>query len=138
MEYDLNALAMMMGVTTRTLRNYIQLGFLKGEKINGKWKFSESAIQDFFANPYISEEQKIKSNSIVIDHLKQINPTGLGCFVMNLKEESILPFLPQIIDLINQEKNVRFYCCKLTANTTRLCIEGSPYILSEVLQILKG
>lgn len=136
MEYDLNKIALMLGVTTRTLRNYMQLGLLKGEKVNGKWVFSEAAIQEFFTNPYISEEQKIKLNSICLDNLKQTNATGLGCFVMVFKENQILPALPKIIEMINQEKNVRFYLCNLVSETVRLCIEGTLNVIQGVLQLL--
>ena len=39
--YTLNEVAMMTGLNTRTLRNYLKMDVLKGEKIDGIWKFSE-------------------------------------------------------------------------------------------------
>ena len=36
MRYDLNMMATITGLTTRTLRNYINMGLLQGEKIDYK------------------------------------------------------------------------------------------------------
>jgi len=49
--YTLNDLALMTGLTTRTLRNYLKMGILKGERIDGIWNFTEEEIAEFFDNP---------------------------------------------------------------------------------------
>jgi len=52
MAYNLNQVAMITGLTTRTLRNHLSLGTLKGEKIDGNWSFTEEELEayiyDFF------------------------------------------------------------------------------------------
>lgn len=134
--YDLNTISMIMGVTTRTLRNYIQLGLLKGEKINGKWQFDAKTVEKFLMHPYIVEELKIKSNSVVIDYLNQPCLNDLSCFVMDLAEDKLQPILPKIIELINQESNVRFQCISPSKYICRLCIVGTPVMIGKIIELL--
>ena len=67
--YNLNDLAMMTGFTTRTLRNYMNQGLLKGEKTDGVWRFSAEDVDRFFAEPFVKEGLRIKRNGVVFDFL---------------------------------------------------------------------
>ena len=67
--YTLDDIAMMTGFSTRTLRNYLNQGILKGEKTDGKWQFTAEEIDRFFAEPFVKEGLRIKRNSIVFDFL---------------------------------------------------------------------
>ena len=44
MAYNLNEIAMITGLTTRTLRNYLKADLLKGAKISGSWSFTEEEL----------------------------------------------------------------------------------------------
>ena len=68
-KYNLNDLALMTGFTTRTLRNYLLGGILKGEKIDGVWQFSDEDLDRFFAEPFVKEGIRIKRNGVVFDFL---------------------------------------------------------------------
>ena len=67
--YNLNELAMMTGFTTRTLRNYLNQGLLKGSKIDGVWQFTLEELDQFFAEPYVKEGMRIKRSGTVFDFL---------------------------------------------------------------------
>ena len=67
--YTLDDIAMMTGFSTRTLRNYLNQGILKGEKTDGKWQFTAEEIDRFFAEPFVKEGLRIKRNAIVFDFL---------------------------------------------------------------------
>ncbi len=67
--YTLNDLAMMTGFTTRTLRNYLLQGLLKGEKIDGVWRFTPQELETFFAEPFVKEGLRIKHSAAVFDFL---------------------------------------------------------------------
>ena len=54
--YSINELAVMTGFTTRSLRNFIQMEFLKGEKVNGEWQFSTEQIENFFSSIFITSK----------------------------------------------------------------------------------
>ena len=69
--YTLNDLALMTGLTTRTLRNYLKMGILKGERVEGIWNFTEEEIAEFFENPYVISGIQAKNRAIVFDFLAQ-------------------------------------------------------------------
>ena len=67
--YNLNEIALMTGFSTRTLRNYLNQGLLRGEKVDGAWQFTAEDIDRFFAEPFVREGLRIKRNGIVFDFL---------------------------------------------------------------------
>jgi len=70
-QYTINKVAVMSGLTTRTLRNYIKMGILKGELVEGVWKFTEEDVAEFFQNPYVKPSIQAKNKAIVFDFLAQ-------------------------------------------------------------------
>ncbi len=69
--YTLNEVAMMTGLSTRTLRNYLMMNVLNGEKSDGIWKFTEEDLADFFQNPYVKPSLQSKNKAVVFDFLSQ-------------------------------------------------------------------
>ena len=67
--YDLNQLALITGFTTRTLRNYINMGLLDGEKANGKWTFTSEEVDRFMAQDFVKQAAISKRNAQVFDFL---------------------------------------------------------------------
>lgn len=51
--YTINDVALMTGLTTRTLRTYITMGFLSGTKADGAWSFTPEQIEAFTQNPAV-------------------------------------------------------------------------------------
>ena len=83
--YNLNELAMMTGFTTRTLRNYLTQGLLKGAKNNGTWQFTAEEVEDFFNEPFVRESLRIKRNSIVYDFLADHSKkTARTCTILDI------------------------------------------------------
>ncbi len=86
--YTLNEIATIAGLTTRTLRNYLQMGVLKGEKVDGVWRFSEEALWEFIDNPSVRQAMHAKQNAIVSDFLlmggRKENRT---CMILDLYAE---------------------------------------------------
>ena len=83
--YSLGDLAMMTGFTTRTLRNYLLQGLLKGEKIDGVWRFTLAQIEAFFAEPYVKEGLRIKHSSAVFDfRADKCKKTKRLCVILDL------------------------------------------------------
>lgn len=88
--YDLNDVAMMTGFTTRTLRNYLTQGLLKGEKVNGVWQFSAEALDSFFSEPFVKEGLRIKRNGIVFDFLaERKTEKGKTCVVFDIPADPL-------------------------------------------------
>ena len=126
--YTLNEVALMSGLTTRTLRNHITMGVLNGEKINGVWRFSMEALEEFFQNPYVKPSIQAKKKSIVFDFLKQNKKqTNEMCTIIDINA-----------NLTNAQKISAFFCeqiCKLDGVNIQF---SSEIIHSGVRVILKG
>ena len=83
--YNLNELAMMTGLTTRTLRNYLNQGLLHGEKLDGVWRFSDEELDRFFREPFVKEGVRIKRNALVFDFLADTaKQTNRACVILDL------------------------------------------------------
>jgi len=67
--YTLSDIARMSGATTRTLRNYLRMGLLTGEKVDGVWRFSEEQLWTFMDNPTVRQGVYAKENAIATDFL---------------------------------------------------------------------
>lgn len=67
--YTINHVALMSGLSSRTIRNYMKMGFLEGEMINGVWHFSAEAVGEFFANPNVTPAIRAKRNALIYDFL---------------------------------------------------------------------
>ncbi len=85
MAYNLNDVAMVTGLTTRTLRNYLKLDLLKGEKIDGNWSFTDEELDAFMANPAVKQAITAKRNAVVYDFLADPFKKGNRvCTIMDL------------------------------------------------------
>ncbi len=83
--YTINEVAIMSGFTTRSLRMFIQQGFLEGEKVDGKWCFTAEQVNSFLTNPNISAGIKIKNNAVVYDFLADFKKSeNQACVVLDL------------------------------------------------------
>lgn len=67
--YTINDIATMTGLTTRTVRNYMKLGLLEGEKADGIWQFSIEAVSAFMADKNVQPSIQAKKNGVVFDFL---------------------------------------------------------------------
>ena len=82
--YTINDIATMTGLTTRTLRNYIKLGMLDGEKIDGVWQFSMEAVSAFMADKNVQPSIKAKKNGVVYDFMADCHKkTNEICTIMD-------------------------------------------------------
>lgn len=45
--YDVRQVAMLFGITERTIMNYVKAGRLRGNKIGGKWRFTKGELERF-------------------------------------------------------------------------------------------
>ena len=67
--YVLGHVKVITGLSERTLRSYISLGLLKGEKINGMWHFTEEQLGEFLVNPSVRPSILAKKHAIIWDFL---------------------------------------------------------------------
>ena len=85
--FTINELANFTGLTTRTIRNYINIGLIHGTKINGKWQFEDEEMDRILTDPYIRLSIQSKKKSLVEDFMimdkKQANEM---CVILDSKQ----------------------------------------------------
>lgn len=136
--YTINELAVMTGLTTRTLRNYIKMDILKGEKVDGIWRFTVEEISDFVGNPYVKPSIQAKSKSVLFDFLaedkKQQNEI---CIVLDLhiaegESKEVSAFFCKEINQCEGGK-IRFNY-EMDGKNTRVILSGYEDIVMGILK----
>lgn len=124
--YCIKHITLFTGLSDRTIRNYISLGLLKGEKINGLWHFTPEQVEDFIRHPAVRPSILAKRNSLVYDFLIENKRQQSECCI--------------ILDLPGDDKKkiAEFFCYRISngdfhnINFSFDAVEGTPRV------ILKG
>ena len=86
--YTIKELSLMSGLTDRTLRNYLKLGFLKGEKKEGVWYFSVDQIESFFTQDVVVAAMESNRKALVFDFLaNDKKDKNAACIILDLPED---------------------------------------------------
>ena len=136
--YTLNDIATMTGFTTRTLRNYLRMGILTGEKADGVWRFSEEQLWAFMDNPSARQGMHAKQNAIVTDFLlmggRKENRT---CVILDLCAEwdDVKRATDFFCDRIKEmgEEELRFGMERHKKNV-RLILSGTENAVKEIMK----
>ncbi len=96
--YTINHMALITGLTDRTIRSYIASGLLQGEKINGIWHFTPEQADAFLRHPAVLPSIQAKKNALVYD------------FLLDTKKPE--PEICMILDLpgANQKETAEYFC----------------------------
>ena len=136
--YSINELSTISGFTTRSLRNFIQMEFLKGEKFNGEWRFSLEQIENFLSHPNIKEGIKSKNNSVVYNYLLNKPQKDTICSIvdLNLTPNEIKTLSEKICKMINDSNaNVEFKFSAHNGNV-RIIIAGEKNFVKQILLLI--
>lgn len=134
--YTVNDVKEFTGLSERTLRSYISIGILNGEKINNTWKFTAEEIGDFLSNPTVRPSILAKNNAIVYDFLlddKKKNPET--CVILDIPEgdrRKISKFFCNSINNGNYH-NIKFSFDAPLKGYPRVIIKGNT---AEVLRLV--
>lgn len=134
--YDLNDISVITGLSMRTLRNYINLGVLEGEKCEGKWLFSDEEMGEFLQNPYVKSALNSKRNAIVLDFLKDDKkPQSEICLVFDIKceDENFEKISRFFCDEVNKRENINFSFQNENGNI-RIILKGREKDVGEIMQ----
>ena len=136
--YSINELSTISGFTTRSLRNFIQMEFLKGEKFNGEWRFSLEQIENFLSHPNIKEGIKSKNNSVVYNYLLNKPQKDTICSIvdLNLTPNETKTLSEKICKMINDSNaNVEFKFSAHNGNV-RIIIAGEKNFVKQILLLI--
>ncbi|NLX62756.1 MAG: helix-turn-helix domain-containing protein [Tissierellia bacterium] len=109
--YTVKDVALMTGLTERTIRNYIKDGRLKGKKIGVQWRFSEDDINNLFEDENVSNKITESNHSKVLEFIKGEVEPNTGAVVLNIPvtgKEELEGKLQRVIQLINENVNLKF------------------------------
>lgn len=136
--YTINDIATMTGLTTRTVRNYMKMGLLEGEKVEGVWQFSIEAVSAFMADKNVQPSIEAKKNGVVFDFLtdryKKVNEI---CTILDLSvsEEEAM----EISNFFCQEtsgdtvSNLKF-SFSYNNGIARVILKGTEDFVSEIMK----
>lgn len=104
--YTLRHIALISGLSERTLRNDIHLGLLQGEKINGLWHFTPEQVEAFMRHPAVRPGIKAHQTSLVGDFLLDTaKPSPQACLILDLPHA-------------DKKKTAEFFCYEISTNQT--------------------
>ena len=138
MAYNLNDVAMITGLTTRTLRNYLKMDLLKGEKVDGNWSFTEEELDVFMSNPVVKQAIKTKRNAVVYDFLSDPFKKGNRiCTIMDLpvSDAEALETAGFFCDLVNKSGSDITFTYNPEKGFARFILSGSE---DQVVDFMKA
>ncbi len=123
----INHIVVLTGLSDRTIRNYISLGFLEGEKTNGIWHFTPEQVEKFLVHPAVRPSIVAKNNAVVYDFLLDNKKTSNEtCMILDLprdKPKAISEFFCYSINN-GDFKNIRF-TLDVLSGVPRVILKGS-------------
>jgi len=149
--YTVEEIATMTLMTSRTIRNYIKNGLLKGRKIGGQWRFTEEDIKNLMDNGTYIDEHLKNIRQDVLDFIDGVNTfaDNIGeiqvCSIIDLyqEEEIVKEKIDKLMAFINSHTETRgnwmsFSWDKIESESKqRVVIFANPKYLIEALQILQ-
>ncbi len=103
--YTLNEVAQMSGLTTRTLRNYLSMGLLKGQRDSKCWSFTPEEISAFLGHPTVAPAIRAKRNGVVFDFLTDKRKKDKSiCLILDLPDSDGCALSRQFTELFNQNE----------------------------------
>jgi hypothetical protein len=140
-EYSVTDIALMTGLSDRTIRTYIKKGLLRGKKRDGIWLFSDEDFGRFINENYVKQSINIKSRALVNDFLINDKKKAASiCLVFDYPvedEEASRIICQKAIEGINTNK---ITCVEMSYNydiknkMARLIIIGPPDKTVELMQ----
>lgn len=89
--FNIDDMALITGLSTRTIRSYIADGFLDGDKSSGAWRFTAEQVYAFLQNKAVQPALRCKKNTIVSDFMgaphKKQEKQDMMCVVLDLPSD---------------------------------------------------
>ena len=139
-------IAQMTSLTTRTIRNYLKDGSLKGRKIGGQWRFTKEDISNFMENGKVAQELSGKFKEEILDFVNGVNTDYVGeiqvCTIVDLylAREVIEERRDKVLALIGDDDDGYRRCTYdyiEEEQKGRLALFAPPDLIIKALEILK-
>lgn len=131
--YKLTDVALITGLTERTLRSYLNKGLLKGEKKDGVWFFGEEDVKEFLSAEPIRAAMKSNRNAIFLDFLNGAGRSkDAACVVLHLPEENSAHVAEFFCQAVNERKGLEMRFDTMRG-LNRVILTGDVETVSEIL-----
>ena len=134
--FSIDDMAMITGLSTRTIRNYIADGFLEGDKSSGAWQFTSEQVDAFLQNKTVQPTLRSKKNAIVYDFLGVPHKEeDMMCVVLDLPTDQanrVSTLLCKYMCEIEAKAELRFASDRI-GKTVRIILSGSDTDVMDLL-----
>lgn len=132
--YSIKDLSLICGLTERSLRNYLKLGVLQGNKDNGVWKFSVEQIDAFLNNDYVKPAIQANRKAIVYDFLNSTQKEqNTACIILDLPKENSMKLSLFFCDAVNKRTGLNM-TFDIRKGSNRVILVGNEKTVFELLQ----
>lgn len=142
--YTVEEVALMTGLTSRTIRTYIKEGVLRGKKVGVQWRFTEEEVKELFKDKQVERQVADAKNQLVVDFLsKRQGKDNRSCMIVDcpvISETVEVELRDKLMEFINSyEWGAEFqfsYQLFEEENTARFIISGALKEISKVIDII--
>jgi len=145
--YTVEEISIFTSLITRTIRNYLRDGILKGKKIGGQWRFTKQDIEKFMSRGEVVDNMGKEQKQTVIDFIDGVNTDIKGdiqiCTIIDLYASSEIAKQKndQFCALVGAVKDETCLTYKYNYDSSekkaRYIIFASPDFIAKAMEILK-
>lgn len=145
--YTVENVAEMLGLTDRTIRNYLKDGVLKGSKVGGQWRFTEGDIAALLEEKEVNTTMNREANNEVLEFLSgKTNIRGdiKICTVIDRKTDAataqmLAEKVCSLVNVANDENGIRMnFDYDLIKKNARFILIGDYEFISKASEIIAG
>ena len=134
---NIDDIATMTQLSTRTIRSYIADGILIGDKSSGSWQFTPEQVDSFLKNKAVQSTLRSKKNAAVYDFmLNEPKDDDKMCVVLDLSSDkgnrASMLFCTYLAEYEPEKVEMRFSSDKLGSGT-RVILSGAD---ADVMSLL--
>ena len=135
--YTIGHVVQFTGLTDRTIRTYISMGLLQGEKINGLWHFTGEQVDSFMRHPTVRPSIQTKRNAVIYDFLLDEKKTSpQSCMVLDYPADEEKSLTEHFCHAIGSSELHDFrFTLDRVGDVTRVILKGHT---DELLNLVSG
>lgn len=137
--FSIEDVAVMTGLSERTIRNYLADGQLAGEKADGAWRFTPEQFGAFLAQDMVRQSVRAKANSRVYDFLlEERRKESAACLIWDRPVEGGEEEKALGEALLKEVNRLELGCAyRFEKGCARAILTGAPEKLGELLAKLR-
>lgn len=141
--YTVADVAELTGLTSRTIRNYLKDGTLRGKKIGVQWRFTEEDINRLFSEVDEAGKKVMHPEDVISDFLKETeSETHKSCLVIDIPfagDAQLQEELQRLEAFAEEESETFSYACEVIEGhrILRVAVAGKTERIEEFVVRMK-